>query len=284
MVSISKEYIGDSLKEVGVRSKQTLYLQTDLRAPGQVDDVKTKQEFCEAYLTEIMDVIGSDGTLAVPTFTPQVARYDIDFVWEETPTMLGLFPEFVRAQPTSLRSLHPLHSVTALGAGKERICLNNGASDFGWSSPYHRMLEAGAHIVTIGLEPSFAVAIANLLEAMCCLPYNYNKLLKWKPIVRGKRSESAFFANARHLHLNTRHILRRFANLVDEAGLIRRITFGNSTMQMTDMRAVFDFGVDFLKREPYGLLEAPPTFEYGVLPFDGPTTGRDGMSNIEETQ
>jgi aminoglycoside 3-N-acetyltransferase len=284
MKSLSKECIGNALKEVGGRSGQILYLQTDLRAPGRIDGVKTKQEFCEAYLTEIMDVIGPDGTLVAPTFTTQVARHDIDFVWEETPTILGLLPEFIRVQRTSLRSLHPLHSVTAIGAGKEHICSSNGASDFGWDSPYHRMLEAGAHIVTIGLEPSFAVAIANLLEAMCCVPYNYNKLLKWKPIIRGKRSEAAFFSNARHLHLNTRHILRRFANLVDEAGLIRRINFGNSTMQMTNMRAVFDFGVDFLKREPYGLLESPPTFEYGVLPFDGPTAGRDGMSGIKETE
>jgi aminoglycoside 3-N-acetyltransferase len=284
MKSFSKEHIGITLKEMGVRSGQMLYLQTDLRAPGRIDGVKTKQEFCDAYLTEIMDAIGSDGTLIVPTFTTQVARHDIDFVWEETPTILGLFPEFVRVQLTSLRSLHPLHSVTAIGAGKERICSNNGASDFGWNSPYHRMLEAGAHIVTIGLEPSFAVAIANLLEALCCLPYNYNKLLKWKPLIHGKRSKDAFFSNARHLHLNTRHMLRRFAKLADEAGLIQRIAFGNSTMQKTNMRAVFDFGVDFLKREPYGLLEAPPIFEYGVLPFDGPTAGRDGMSSIKETK
>ena len=176
-----------------MRSGQMLYLQTDLRAPGRIDGVKTKQEFCDAYLTEIMDVIGSDNTLIVPTFTTQVARHDIDFVWEETPTMLGLFPEFVRVQRTSLRSLHPLHSVTAIGARKERICSNNGATDFGWVSPYHRMLEAGAHIVTIGLEPSFAVAVANLLKALCCLPYNYNKLLKWSLLSAANDLKTPFF-------------------------------------------------------------------------------------------
>ena len=87
MKSFSKEHIGSALREVGGRSGQMLYLQTDLRAPGRIDGVKTKQEFCEAYLTEIMDVIGSEGTLIVPTFTTQVARHDIDFVWEETPTI-----------------------------------------------------------------------------------------------------------------------------------------------------------------------------------------------------
>ena len=69
---------------------------------------------------------------------------------------------------------------------------------------------------------------------------------------------------------------------MDEAGLIQRITFGNSTIQKTNMRAVFDLSVDFLKHEPYGLLVAPPTFEYGVLPFDGPKAGRDGMTGIKE--
>jgi aminoglycoside 3-N-acetyltransferase len=286
MNTISRSELPLALAEVGVSPGQIIYLQTDLRAPGRLEGVKTKQEFCNAYLGPLLDCIGTNGTLVAPTFSTQVARYDIDFIWEETPTKLGLFPEFIRSHPDSLRSLHPLHSVSAIGALKDQICSNNGASDFGWDSPYHRMIEAGANILTIGLEPSFAVAIANSLEALCGLPYNYNKLLKWRPIIGGIRSETEYFSNARHLSLNTRHILRHFADRADEAGLIRRISFGASTIQMSNMREVFDFGVEFLKREPYGLLESPPTFEYGVVPFDGPTIGRDGIGDrvIPETE
>jgi len=278
MRRIDKSELDDALREVGVSGGDILYIQTDLRAPGLIIGVRTKTEFCETYLKAILDAIGPDGTIVVPTFTPQVARHDQDFIWEETPTTLGLFPEFIRAQPESLRSLHPLHSVTALGTARDQICANNTQTDFGWGSPYHRMLEARAKILTIGVSPSFAVAIANLLEAMCCLPYNYNKLLKWRPIVGGQRLEQPFFANARHLHLNTRHILRHFAAKAEEAGLIRRVAYGDSTIQFSDIAEIFEFGVEFLKQEPYGLLEFPPAFEYGVLPFDGPTAGRDGVS------
>lgn len=270
--------LDNALREVGVTDGDILYLQTDLRAPGLIRGVRTKADFCGTYLQAIQRAIGGRGTIVVPTFTPQVARYDEDFIWEETPTTLGLLPEFIRARPESLRSLHPLHSVTALGPDRERICGDNTPTDFGWGSPYHRMLEANARILTIGVSPSFAVAIANFLEAMCCLPYNYNKLLKWRPVVGGKRLDQFFYANARHLHLNTRHILRHFASSAEQAGLIRRVAYGDSTIQLSNIADVFNFGLEFLKREPYGLLEEPPLFEYGVLPFDGPTAGRDGVS------
>jgi hypothetical protein len=54
MKTISRTAISLALEEVGVSPGQIIYLQTDLRAPGRLEGVKTKQEFCNAYLTAMM--------------------------------------------------------------------------------------------------------------------------------------------------------------------------------------------------------------------------------------
>lgn len=278
MRRISPDEISKALLEVGTAPGQVLYLQTDLSIPGPIAGVDGKENFCKAYLDALLDAVGAGGTLVVPAFSTQVARNDEDFIWEETPTMLGLFPEYFRRHRDSLRSLHPLHSLCAMGPLKERICTDNGPSDFGWQSPFHRLLEEDARILTIGLQPSFAVAIANLIEALYCVPYNYNKLLKWRPIINGKASERQFVSNARHLHLNTCHDLRRFAAYAEEQRLLTSAPLGSSVVRMSRVAEVFEAGVEFLSLNPYGMLLGEPSFEYGILPYDGPTKGRDGIS------
>ena len=94
---------------------------------------KNVQTHRKTALTAILDVIGPSGTLVVPTYTSQVARFDIDFVLEETP--MGIFPEFVRTRPGAVRSVHPLLSLTAYGADAERICTDDGTSAYGPDSP-----------------------------------------------------------------------------------------------------------------------------------------------------
>ena len=36
--------------------------------------------------------------MVVPTFTTQIARFDMNFIWEETPSVLGTFAEYIRTK------------------------------------------------------------------------------------------------------------------------------------------------------------------------------------------
>lgn len=284
MRSVTRAAIADAIRAVGIDAGDTVYLQTDLRTIGVVEGARDRESFCAAYLNAIFDVLGDDGTLAVPTYSTQVARFDLSFVWEETPTVLGTFSEYVRQHPDSLRSIHPLHSVTAIGRRKAQICAGNGSIDFGWDSPFHRLLGLDAKILTIGLESGYVVGIAHHLDCACGLPYVYNKLLKWVPIVGGAPVNRTFFASVRHLHLEIEHHLAPFVRHMRAKGQVRSSRVGGGWVHAAPYRAVFDEGAALLRDDPYFLLAAPPVFEYGVVPFDGPTAGRDGLSEVAEAE
>jgi len=282
METIAKNEIIKALKAAGVRSGQVIYLQSDLRGPGKIEGVKTREEFCGAYFESIFELIGKEGTLVVPTYTTQVARFDIDFVWEETPSLMGIFSEFVRRHPQSLRSVHPTKSLCAIGRDKEFICGDNGTNAYGWHSPFHRMLIKKAKILTIGLVSGYVVGIAHHLEAAYCLPYVYNKLLKWSPIISGKRDKKPYFATVRYLNLDVEYDLTAWVKHMRELGGVKSARLGGGKVHMADYEQVFTEGSKLLKENPYYFLKQPPDFKYGIIPFDGPTAQKDDIASNDD--
>jgi aminoglycoside N3'-acetyltransferase len=284
MRCITREEITRAMRDAGLDRGQTVYIQADLRMPGMLREARTKDAFCAAYLDCIRDILGPEGTVVVPTYTTQVARFDIDFVWETTPSLMGIFSEHVRTHPESLRSLHPLNSVAALGAHSRLICADNGTNDYGFDSPFHRMLQSRAKILTIGLESGYAVGIAHHLEAACCLPYVYNKLLKWAPVVKGIRDRRLYTATVRHLELEVRYDLTRWVRHMRALGQVQSAPLGQAFVHMADYEQTFLEGAAMLRDDPFYFLAQPPQFSYGVVPFDGPTCGRDGLSQEDQAK
>mgnify|MGYP000678164952 CR=1 FL=1 len=283
MEIISKNDIKKAFQDAGVSRGQIVYLQADLRNIGQIKGVKSREDFCRVYFESIFEIIGEEGTLVVPTYTTQVARFDIDFVWEETPSLMGVFSEFVRQHPGSLRSCHPLHSLCAVGKDKEFICKNNGANDFGWDSPFHRLLLKKAKILTIGLESGYVVGIAHPLEAACCLPYTYNKLLKWGVVVDGAKDRRQYFSTVRYLNINWEgYDLTLWAKHMRRLGGINSERLGGNWIHLSDYEQVFNEGSATLKDNPYFFLKESPNFEYGKIPFDGPTAQKDNIASKED--
>lgn len=279
MKLITKDSIKSTLRKLGVKQGDTIYLQSDLSRPGVLQGVKNRNDFCRVYLDAIFERIGRDGTLVVPTYTTQVARFDLDFIWEETPSLMGLFSEFVRVHPQSLRSIHPIKSVCAIGRRKEEICANNSPNDYGVNSPFHRILNIEAKALVIGLESGYAIGSAHHLEAACCLPYVYNKLLKWKPIINGVEDKRHYIASSRFLDLNVPgYDLTEWARRMRQKKIIKSFPLGDSFVHVADYSTVFMETSLLLEEKPFFMLKEEPKFTYGKVPFDGPTAGRDGIA------
>jgi aminoglycoside 3-N-acetyltransferase len=276
MHTVTRDDIRAAVAAAGIGRGQVVFVYADLRTVGMIKGVRDRAGFCDAWLQAIFDVIGPSGTLVVPTYTTQVARFDIEFILESTPTPMGIFPEFVRACPGAIRSVHPLLSLTAYGADAAAVCGDNGTSAYGVDSPFARLLESGARIMSIGLDRYYSVGVAHHLEAACSLPYCYNKLLKWQPVVAGRRLNRQYFATVRYPEfLGIPYNFHRLAQAVEAVDGIRTAPLGGSRICSADYRQAFDIGRRALRDDPYLFLSEPPPFVYGTVPFDGPTASHD---------
>lgn len=109
----TKESLLKDIKNMEIVPKGALLIHSSLKAIGPVEGGADTvlDAWCE-YM--------KDGLLIFPTHTwRQIGKETLVFDSRSLPSCVGVLPELFRHRPGVLRSLHPTHSVAALGKGAE---------------------------------------------------------------------------------------------------------------------------------------------------------------------
>ena len=116
------------------------------------------------------------GTVAVPTFSmtggmAETLRAGEVFDIRNTPSGTGRITELLRLQPDAHRSLHPTHSVAAIGPRAAWLVSGHhlGSRAFGPSSPLGTALEADGFILGLGVDLG-PVTFYHVLEDLGSFP------------------------------------------------------------------------------------------------------------------
>ncbi|WP_245679657.1 aminoglycoside N(3)-acetyltransferase [Actinomadura hibisca] len=161
----TRDSLTAELRALGLCSGETLLLHSSLSSLGWVCGGPV------AVVQALLDVLGPDGTLVVPTHTgdnSDPAEWQAPPVPEEwwaeirasmppydrrtTPTRgMGIVPETLRCWPGAVRSTHPQTSFAAVGHRAAAI-VDGHALDcrLGERSPLARLEEAGARVLLLG--------------------------------------------------------------------------------------------------------------------------------------
>ncbi len=141
------------LRALGTPPDRIVFVHSSLKSLGFV------QGGTEAVLDALIQVFVTElgGTLALPTFSlPQsmqaVLRSGQVFDARESPSNVGSLTEAFRKRPGVLRSLHPTHSVAALGPDADWLVRDHHTcgTTFGVGSPLGRLLEKRGLLVGLG--------------------------------------------------------------------------------------------------------------------------------------
>jgi aminoglycoside 3-N-acetyltransferase len=125
----------------------------------------------EAVVQAIRELIGSEGTLLVPAYPGTGSNYGhlsaggivLDAL--QSPSQMGKITETVRLAPGARRSLHPSHSVAALGAAADFYVADHHHSitPCGPGSPFTKLIERKGWVVCLG-SPIGRVTSYHVLE------------------------------------------------------------------------------------------------------------------------
>jgi aminoglycoside 3-N-acetyltransferase len=144
----TKESLIKDLETLGIDKKGTLLVHSSIKSIGEVEGgADTVLDALSEYMRE--------GLLVLPTHTWAYIKADNPkFHVEESPSCIGILTELFRKRPGVIRSLHPTHSVAALGKEAEEFAAGNERFDTPCArgSSWGKLLDRKAQIMLIGVD------------------------------------------------------------------------------------------------------------------------------------
>jgi aminoglycoside 3-N-acetyltransferase len=247
----SADRIAHDLRAAGVREGATLLVHSSLSSMGLVVGGPP------SVISALRAAIGPGGTLVLPTHSwERAGRGDFTFDLRQTPSCVGAISEAFRTMPGVVRSLHPTHSVAAIGPRSRALTEGHelASTPCGEGTPYARMLDSSGQILFLGatLDQN---TIFHTLEAMAKVPY----LMRGDSEVftvtgdDGRPAEMRFRRHARGPE-------RRFVattELLESKGILRRGRVAASATLLVEAAGIAEFVLECLANEPTFLLDEP---------------------------
>ena len=153
---VDRIQIIEDLRALGLWAGDTVLVHSSLSSLGYVEGG------ADTVVDALLAVIAPGGTLAMPSFPLKGSMLDyvqsrVVFDVRTTPSRMGKITGIFRQREGVLRSLHPTHSIAALGPDAKRLTEGHARcpTPFGPGSPFVRLIELGGKILCLGVEIAY---------------------------------------------------------------------------------------------------------------------------------
>jgi len=139
------ERIASDVRTLGVQPGDIILVHSSLKSLGYVPGGP------ETVIRGLSQAVTPDGTLLLPALSWKQQPPHIHSTLH-APSNVGAIPEYFRTRPGTRRSVHPTHSVCAIGRAAEELLRDHylDSTPCGPHSPFRTMIDRGAKIVMLG--------------------------------------------------------------------------------------------------------------------------------------
>jgi len=141
---VTRTDLVESFRRVGIHKGDTIYCHSSLSRFGYVEGGS------EVVVDALLQVVGSDGTVATPAGTYSLGKDGAVFDVRNSPAELGAITEALRRR-TVYRSHHLTDSVCALGRLAKELTQTHSITPCGAESPFRKFIELDAQILLLGV-------------------------------------------------------------------------------------------------------------------------------------
>ena len=249
-MTVRKQDIVKALREMGIRRGDCLLVHSSLSSMGYVEGG------ADAVVDALLEVLGEEGTLMVPTFTHSGTEYYDPLA---SPSKNGAITEAVRRRPEAVRSLHPTHAPTAIGRYAEAFMRDHlKRGPLGIDCPVDRLARQGGWVLLLGVGHR-ANSIVHVGEAHARSPsltVRYSPQAPKRVILKhpdkGEMEVTVLEMPGCSAEFGAvERLLRKRGRILD--GRI-----GRAPCQLMKGQDLIDATVGLLRQDPYGLLCSRP--------------------------
>lgn len=225
---VSRDDVVAGLRRLGMKPGDKVLVHSSLSSFGRVEGG------AETVIDALLEAVGPLGTVLVPTLTGDEALSPANpprFDPVSTPCWTGVIPEMFRKRPGAIRSLHPTHSVAAIGQDAEAFTRDHWQSVTPCDelSPYGKLAgERNGYVLLIGASYQ-TLTILHHVEEIAGVDYHMqDKPVRAEIVVEGAPVY-------RHYLLHRYGTPRDFGTLeplIVERGLQAETTVGKSRLRL----------------------------------------------------
>ena len=260
---VTEENLISSCQAVGIHRGDTIMIHSQLFSLGTLGDIPDREALCDRIIVALLDVIGTEGTLILPTFTFSFCRKKV-YDPANTPSEMGVLTEIGRKLRGAIRTLHPIYSVAVLGRASFRFLDASTCSCFGEGSFFSFLRDEAKEtgrvkFLSLGIDlPPTALTYVHHVEECVGVPYRYQKKFEGELVMDGQRLPTATNFYVRDMTRPVEFAGEACWQLWRNAGIVASAALGDSFVCMVKERDLFNVTMaavqnkpDFLCRDGY---------------------------------
>jgi aminoglycoside 3-N-acetyltransferase len=240
--------VSELLRSAGVPRDGVLFVHSAFRK------LATHGFSAEAFIEGLLAYM-STGTLVMPTMTWRVVTPEHpDFDELATPSHVGIIPEIFRLCYASHRSLHPTHSVAALGTRALQLTSGHHLDDTPCSpnSPYGRAGAEDTHILMLGIGLERCTAIHHAEELIA--PDVYLQPSRAAEIYRCRDRQGIVHLVRLRRHLKLNRDFPQFEAPLAAKGVMRKGVLAETRWMAVAQRDLLSEVCAALRRDPRAII------------------------------
>lgn len=234
---VNKEGIKFCLGLMDIKKSDVLLVHSSLSSMGHVDGG------AEAVIDALLETVGTEGTVVMSTLTGWTEPFDA----VSSPSAVGLISEVFRQRKDAFRSLHPVHSVAAVGKYAEYITSGHNKCETGCGegTPYCKIRDLGGKVMLLGVDMDRNTMMHSLEEEINAV---YLRTLNipaptYSEDYKNKEFTLKKFPPGHRDFIGLTPVLRRKDALIE--GKI-----GNAAVKVIDVKRLFEIGLEVLRQNP----------------------------------
>lgn len=237
------------LISLGVRPGDLLMVHSSLRSIGFVEGGP------ETVVDALLQALGPDGTLVVPTFTYPTAG-NPEFVFDpiRTPSQMGAISEAARQRPQAHRSIHLAHSIAAIGPLAQTIATSGGASGWDAHSPMGQVFNRNGRYLLLGV-PYQNLTAMHLCEVWLGLPYRQPRTSEGRMRHPDGSTTPLLSIGTPPLPGHPGSDYNRLGQRMEDAGLVKLGPVGNAIARLLDANDFRAAARQLTRHDPNGFLQ-----------------------------
>jgi aminoglycoside 3-N-acetyltransferase len=250
-MSITK--ISKKLRELGLSEGDTVLVHSSLigldwKEYGDIED------FAEMVFDSLMNVLGDDGTLIVPTFTLSWSDNSPNGYWnlEESESETGLLTELVRTHPESTRTVHPIYSFSVIGNNAEKLGKIHDRDSYSRKNMFGKIHDMNAKILLLGVNYNNAMTFFHYVEQQVGVDYRYWKDFHGKLNIHGKEILATYQIYVRDLGRGIEIEVNPMGERLEEENVMSSMSMFGGRAKIGQAEEIYDLTREhILKDEKY---------------------------------